>query len=542
MLKRFSFLFLPILICFQLVCAASVSAKETSIVNPRVTYTYDMLTSDLAELSAAYPGLIRTELIGKSEYGRNIYAVALGSGPGIAHINGSVHAREWISTNINMNMIEDYARAYVANAKIGGYDVRTVLNQSTIWFIPMVNPDGVELQQFGLSKFPKQDQPRLLAMNGGSNNFKRWKANAKGVDINRNFDGDWRYIQLNPGKPSYQFYSGPRALSAKESVVLYNFTLRINPEMVISYHSAGKVIYWWFLQQGEQKKRDYAYAESLGQLTGYRLMPDKNDTSAGGTHTDWVRNRLKKPAFTIELCNPVYQSNPSISEFDGEYKRNRSVGLFTAAESYKLWAGRNAPLIKAAASKEKQWNADIEAFKANKDDEAAYNQLKEAKNLLVGSYLAIKDYKRALTVQQTFMALGFYTDEQYKSIAAIDGASRQQTIRIYVDDQPVALSEPAFIEKGAAYIPLRDIAERLGASVSFNPEKQSIAINKDSRELLLYRNESYAEINGEKVALAYNVRSVKNTTFVPLRFVTEQLQMEVRFSPPSVIRLVKQPQ
>ena len=69
----------------------------------------------------------------------------------------------------------------IKKQKIDGYDAKKILNNTTIWFIPMVNPDGVTLQQTGLTSFPKADHAKIIKMNNGSTNFKRWKANGKGL-------------------------------------------------------------------------------------------------------------------------------------------------------------------------------------------------------------------------------------------------------------------------------------------------------------------------------------------------------------------------
>lgn len=87
------------------------AATNISFVNPRKTYTYNQLGSDIKKLAAAYPDLISYKVVGNSEYGRNLYAVSLGKGEPTTFINGSLHAREWITTSLNMNMIEECAKA-----------------------------------------------------------------------------------------------------------------------------------------------------------------------------------------------------------------------------------------------------------------------------------------------------------------------------------------------------------------------------------------------------------------------------------------------
>ena len=96
------------------------AAAQSYVVNPNQTYTYTKMVTDIKKLEKAYPELIDTEVIGKSEYGRDIYAVSLGKGDATVFINGSHHAREWITTNVNMNMIDKYANAYEKRAEVNG--------------------------------------------------------------------------------------------------------------------------------------------------------------------------------------------------------------------------------------------------------------------------------------------------------------------------------------------------------------------------------------------------------------------------------------
>ena len=216
------------------------SSINTTIVNPNKVYTYNHMVSDIKKLQRAYPDLIKYKIIGKSEYGRDIYAVALGNGKATSFINGSHHAREWLTTNLNMHMIEEYAKAYTKNSNIQGYNARNILNLTTIWFVPMVNPDGVTLQQEGLKAFPKSIHASLIEMNKGSTNFKRWKANAKGIDLNRQYDAGWATIKDSPAGPSYQIYKGTAPATASEVKAVLRLVSEINAEMAVAYHSSGK--------------------------------------------------------------------------------------------------------------------------------------------------------------------------------------------------------------------------------------------------------------------------------------------------------------
>jgi g-D-glutamyl-meso-diaminopimelate peptidase len=279
---------------------ARTYAAPASIVNPVQLYTYDKMTSDIKKLAAAYPDLIHYESIGKTVYGRDIWAVSLGYGEATIFINGSHHAREWLTTNLNMYMIDQYARAYTSGSTIGKYAARQILNQTTIWFVPMVNPDGVTLQQFGAAAFPQKVRSTLIKFNQGSTNFARWKANAQGVDLNRQYQADWEHIQDAVLYPSYMKYKGSSPVQAQEVKAMVAFTKRINPETAVSYHSAGRIIYWNFRTPKVNLARDQRLASQFAAITGYSLVKPTSNPSGGG-YTDWFIQAFGRPAFTPEL-------------------------------------------------------------------------------------------------------------------------------------------------------------------------------------------------------------------------------------------------
>lgn len=313
--------------------------QAADIVNPKQTYTYEIMVKDIKALAQKYPKLIKYKTIGNSEYGRPIYAVSLGTGNAKVFINGSHHAREWITTNLNMNMIEKYAKTYAANETFGGYNVRKVLDETTIWFVPMVNPDGVTLQQFGLSKFSNNIHSSLIKMNEGSTDFKRWKANAKGIDLNRQYQADWANIKNNYTYPRWSNHKGSKPEQAVETKALVNFTKEINPEMTVAYHSSGEILYWNFNQTGTIYTRDHKYAEKLRQLTGYQLVYPGSNPSGGG-YTDWFISAYKRPGFTPEVSPYVGNTHVPLSKFDSIWEENKYVGLYTASEGYKLYLAR----------------------------------------------------------------------------------------------------------------------------------------------------------------------------------------------------------
>ena len=336
MKKIFALLFTFIL------CFTQVSWGQTKLVDTSKTYTYEQMQEDLYELQEAYPELIKVSVIGESEYGRNIYEAKLGTGKAILHINASHHAREWISTILTMKMIEDLAIGYNNNEKWDKYDIKDILTKTTISFVPMVNPDGVTLQQSGLESFPESDHEQLIEMNGGSTNFKRWKANGKGIDLNRQYNANWN-SKATPTEPSYAGFKGNKPEEAKEVVSLLNLVRSNNPEMVVSYHSSGELIFWKYGQDSATEKRDYAYAQKINSYTGYKLVNSGYGMEDGKGFKDWFVITTKRPGFTIELSPYVGETHVPLSNFSKIWSQNKYIPLYLAEESYKLYYNRNNP-------------------------------------------------------------------------------------------------------------------------------------------------------------------------------------------------------
>ncbi|RXZ84146.1 carboxypeptidase [Paenibacillaceae bacterium] len=357
--------FIPLFIaalCFTLVFSLlpipfSASAS-TAIVNPKQMYTYERMEKDLKALAARYPQLINLDSIGKSEYGRELWSLKLGKGPVVIFLNGSHHAREWITTNLLMGMADHYAQAYEKQATWGTFAVRDLLERVTFHIVPMVNPDGVTLQQRGLSAFPKADHAALLRMNGGSTNFKRWKANAKGIDLNRQYPADWATIRNVSSKPSYMNYKGTQPLQAKEAKALAAYAREIMPELAISYHSSGEILFWNFKTPAAHKARDLQLANQFASHTGYRLVTPSSNPSGGG-FTDWFITEFGRPALTPELARAVGETNVPLSEWDRIWKQHRDTGWMLALEAIGYWIERQPT---TASKSEVRLTADETAY------------------------------------------------------------------------------------------------------------------------------------------------------------------------------------
>ena len=155
-----------------------------SIVPTNVNYTYNLLRSNLISLNSLYP-FLNIQIVGNSVMGKNIYVIKLGNGPNKVFYSGGIHANEWITSTLLMKFIEDYATAYVQNSSLYGYNIRNLFNSSSIYIMPMVNPDGVDL----VNGYINQNSSAYRNAVAISNHFPNipfpsgWKANINGVDL-----------------------------------------------------------------------------------------------------------------------------------------------------------------------------------------------------------------------------------------------------------------------------------------------------------------------------------------------------------------------
>lgn len=254
-------------------------------------------------------------IIGKSVLGRNIYAFKLGQGLPVGLVQYAMHAREYITAKLAFAQ-------YVRGVSCG-----------SVWFVPLVNPDGALLSQLGLDSVEKKTDKEFLRGLNGDEDFSLWKANARGVDLNVNFPALWGTGAKNSFAPGAENYVGKKPLSEPETLALHTFTKKIKPNYTISYHTKGEEIYWYFYQNMQMLFRDKALALRLSASTGYPLAYAKN--SVGG-YKDWCIQTLKIPAFTIEAGADVFSHPLQGEDVLNDIVEKNINAIYDVAEEYVL--------------------------------------------------------------------------------------------------------------------------------------------------------------------------------------------------------------
>jgi g-D-glutamyl-meso-diaminopimelate peptidase len=283
-------------------------------------YDYTRLSEDLAALKEKYP-FMELRTIGYSVMGKAIPALRIGNGPMHVHFNGAFHANEWITSLLLMKFTEDCLKILNTNKGIFAEEVRSIFERCTLWIVPMVNPDGVNLVIHGVDvNHPYYKS--VLEWNSGQTNFDQWKSNIRGVDLNDQFPAFWDAERARRGieGPAPRDYTGPHPLSEPEAQAIEEFTRRMDFHTAFAFHTQGEEIYWNY----RDYEPDYAeqWAERLAAASGYEAV---KLTGSDAGYKDWFIQEFRRPGFTVEAGlgeNPL-----AIKQFTDIYRKTVKIML-----------------------------------------------------------------------------------------------------------------------------------------------------------------------------------------------------------------------
>lgn len=194
-----------------------------------------------------------TVILGTSTQGRPIEAYRYGNGESSRAILAGIHGGyEW-------NTVE-LAEALVSHLHDNPQEVPM---EVSLWIVPVVNPDG-------------------LALGRGNPG----RANANGVDLNRNFPAFWKADWPRQGCwDSLPIGAGDDPASEPETLALMSFLWREHVEALVSYHSAALGLF-----PGGQppEPRSALLAEALAAASGYLYPPIDTGCEYTGQLVDWA--------------------------------------------------------------------------------------------------------------------------------------------------------------------------------------------------------------------------------------------------------------
>lgn len=253
-----------------------------------VYHTYEELVVKLDSLSLLFPEILQVQSIGTSTEGNPIWAVKVSDNPALEEetepeilLIGNLHAREVVTTEIVLHMIDDLTSRYGVDSTATAY-----VNQLEFWFVPMANPDGHLRVESGQSWWRKNTRD-----NNHNGNFHEMYTD--GVDLNRNFGYMWGYDNYGSSpSSSSQTYRGPAAFSEPETEAIRQLCLAHNFSFSLSYHSYGRMLlYGWGYRDANTPDHPifYEWANRMRAYNGYRQGNPYNGLvyNTNGDTDDW---------------------------------------------------------------------------------------------------------------------------------------------------------------------------------------------------------------------------------------------------------------
>lgn len=301
------------------------------IVDATVPITSDSCDRMILAIVEKYP-FCRTEVLAHTAFQRPLRTLVIGTGPRKVIYSASHHANEWITSFVLLKFAEELSEALQSGGEIFDIPASDIAETATIYMVPMVDPDGVDLVvgaiepgniQFDLAQRLARDYPSIPFPDG-------WKANLLGVDLNLNYPAGWlqaREIKFSQGftTPGPRDYVGRAPLNQFETQAMAGYTEYIDPALVLAYHSQGKEIYWSFQDIPVEGARELG--EQFAKVSGYTLTEPAYNSSFAG-YKDWFIQNFRKPGYTIEVGKGV---NPlPLSQFDEIYRDNLGILVLAA--------------------------------------------------------------------------------------------------------------------------------------------------------------------------------------------------------------------
>ena len=105
-----------------------------------------------------------------------------------------------------------------------------------------------------------------------------------------------------------------------------------------------------------------------------------------------------------------------------------------------------------------------------------------------------------------------------------------EPIKVVINAQPLTVPIDPIIEEGRTLVPLRAIFEALNVTVEWDDATKTVTGTRGDKIIKLQIDNKIASINGAPVELDVPGRIVAGSTLVPVRFIAESLGAEVKWN------------
>lgn len=298
-------------------------------------FTYNEMLAHLDTMASKFPTLItqrqQIDTILTHE-GRPVYWLKISDNPSTDENEPEIlytalhHAREPGSLSQLIFYMYYLLENYGTNP-----EVTYLINNTEMYFIPCVNPDGYIYNQ-------------TIEPSGGG----MWRKNrsnnpdgSEGVDLNRNYGHMWGFDDIGSSPDgNSQTYRGTSAFSEPETQITRNFCLSHQFKIAMNYHTYGNLlIYPWGYIAGLLTPDSTAFEDFSSLMTTENsYYSGTGDQTVGyivnGDSDDWMygeqSQKNKIISFTPEAGSSIWGFWPPSSEIIGICKENLRMNLNAA--------------------------------------------------------------------------------------------------------------------------------------------------------------------------------------------------------------------
>ncbi len=243
---------------------------------------------------------INIGVLSQSLLDRDIPYIQIGNPKNQVLLAGAFHGMEWLTSLLLLHFTKELCKSIVKKETISEIRIADFLNTRGVFILPCVNPDGVEISLHGLSAAGRFKSLVQEVSKGDTSN---WNSNARGVDINHNFDAGWEFLHKREQDagiigPAKTRYGGKFPESELETQALTSICRFANIRSAFAFHSQGEEIYWDYGDYTPEKSE--LMARVMSASSGYKASRPEG-LAVGGGFKDWFIKEFRRPAFTIEI-------------------------------------------------------------------------------------------------------------------------------------------------------------------------------------------------------------------------------------------------
>ncbi|MBU5481517.1 M14 family zinc carboxypeptidase [Blautia sp. MSJ-19] len=294
------------------------------MINTATTFcTYENLYYEMWETAGRYTEVAQFQVIGKSHDDRMIPMVKLGHGATGIFCLAGLHGLDRQMPFYLLGMLKEYARAWENKWKLEElYDLRELLEKWSIYFIPLLNPDGYEIYEKDFFAIRNPIYRQMLRMQEIP--CKEFACNGRGIDLRKNFPTHYYRRKQIHRQPA----------SENETKALIRVFQECPGRGLLSFGYAERcIVYFRQSQSFATNQKNYRLARHLQKEAGLKTDKKKyhlDDVDPAGRRgygspEQFYAEICRQPSFRIEI--PSGERQEFSTQEQTEYREIHTLPL-----------------------------------------------------------------------------------------------------------------------------------------------------------------------------------------------------------------------